>query len=452
MEENENFDQLLESGDVDRLKGQMTNNSKRVIEALKNYDLEKHKINEGPNEKPLGDGDSVKIWKLGIPIQKKIVQSTVAFLVGKPIRLIQESENTEEAFEAVSELWKEMRMNSKLADLLTKYYSETECVAMFRPYRDGDADPRDVSRPNTVRCRIVALSESEDIYYRFDEYGTLISWARGYKVKTGNGKEVEHFDIETKDFFYNNKKIDGRWELDKKPNIAKKISMVLFTREEWDSKDVDILIERREKLTSNKAMNNDAMGSPILVLKGKVETLPDVKQAVKVVEMDPDGEADYLYPAMSVDLIKEEREDLKEIINYITDTPDFSMDSMKSVATTSGKAIELMFFPAVLKSIRNQIEIEELFDRMMEVIKNLLVKVNPNNSSLASQMKNLRIKFEFTSPLPENEADLIEMLTTATGGKASLSQEEAALLNPLTKDGASNWEKLKAENITVLEE
>lgn len=449
--EEKDFIQLLQGADVDKVKAQMTNNAERVIKALSFYNANEHKISKEPKSKMVG-AEEVNNWPLSLPIQKKIVQSTVAFLVGKPIRLVQESEGTEKAFEVVSDAWKEMRMNSKLLNLMTKYYSETEAVIMFVPYRDSSATNEDLTIPNTIRCKVVSKSDSEDIFYRFDEYGTLNAWARGYLVKTGSNQNIEHLDVETKTVIYKFKKIDGKWEVETKPNIAGKLSMVLFTQDYWDSYDVDPLIERREVLTSGKAKNNDAMGNPLLCLTGKIKNLPEVKKAVKVVEMEENAKAEYLYPQMSVDLIKEEREDLKELINYFTDTPDFSMDSMKTIGTTSGKAIELMFFPAILKSIRNRITIEELFDRMMEVIKNLLVKVNPNDTVLKTEMASLKIKFEFTSPLPENEADLIDMLNAATGGKATLSQEEAAGMNPLTKDGKSNWEKLKAENISTFDE
>lgn len=443
------FHQLLESGDVDKLKGLMTSNDERINEALKHFNVKEHKINSGPDSKLVGE-EQVKIWKLALPIQQKIVQNTVAFLVGKPVKLVEESEGTELAFKAVTDVWKEMRMNSKLIDLLTKFYSETEAVIMFRPYRDSDADPNDITIPNTIRCKVVAKSNNESVYYWFDEFGTLVAWAREYKVKGNKNKEIDHFDVETKEGYYNHIKTDGKWDQTKKDNLAKKISMVLFTQEDWDSKDVDPLIERREELTSSKAMNNDAMGSPILKLLGKVENLPDIAKKVKVVQMEPGADAEYLYPQMSVDLIKEEREDLKELINYITDTPDMSMESMKN--TTSGKELEIRFFPAALKAIRNQTLIVELFDRMMEVIKNLLVKVNPNNTAFASQMGKLQVKFEFVSPLPENEADYIDMLAASVGGKPILSQETAAKLHPLAKDGEENWSQIQAETVSSFDE
>lgn len=442
------FETLLMAGDVDRIKGMMTSNASRVKMALSFFNANEHKIAKEPKEKLVG-AETVNNWPLTLPIQKKIVQSTVAFLVGKPVRLVQESKDTDEAFEAVQNVWKEMRMNSKLLDLMTKFYSETEAVIMFRPYRDSKADPDDITKMNTIRCKVVAKSEGDDIYVYFDEFGTLKAWARAYLVKTGNGKEVEHFDVETAEFFYNHTKENGRWKAEVKPNYAKKISMVLFTQDTWDSYDVDPLIERRETLTSGKAKNNDAMGSPILKLTGTINNLPDVKKSVKVVEMEPGADAEYLYPQMSVDLIKEEREDLKELINYFTDTPDFSMDSMKAIGTTSGKAIELMFFPAILKSIRNRITIEELFDRMMEVIKNLLAKLNENRPKLVKELENLVTKFEFTNPLPKNEAELIDMLATSTGGKPTLNLEDAANLHPFAKDGKENWRKLQAEALSA---
>ncbi|WP_433863167.1 phage portal protein [Sphingobacterium thalpophilum] len=446
--EDKDFNTLLQEGDVDKLKGTMKNNLARIKTALSFYNANEHKIAKEPKEKLVGK-EPVNNWPLTLPIQKKIVESTVAFLVGKPVRLVQESEGTDEAFEAVQNVWKEMRMNSKLLDLMTKFFSETEAVIMFRPYRDSGADPDDLSKMNTIRCKVLAKSEGDDIYVYFDEFGTLKAWARGYLVKIGNGKEVEHFDVETADHFYLHTKENGRWEATVKPNYAKKISMVLFTRDTWDSYDVDPLIERRETLTSGKAKNNDAMGSPILKITGEIDNLPEVRKSVKVVKMQLGANAEYLYPQMSVDLIKEEREDLKELINYFTDTPDFSMDSMKAIGTTSGKAIELMFFPAILKSIRNRITIEELFDRMIEVIKNLLAKLNENRPKLVDQLKKLVTKFEFTSPLPENEADLIDMLATSTGGKPTLNQEDAANLHPFAKDGKENWKKLQAEALSA---
>src|SRR5690606_37723801 len=141
-------------------------------------------------------------WKLPIAYQNKIVQQSAVFLVGKPIKLIQESEGTDKAFKLLTTLWDEMRMDSKNLETATCLFSETECVKRFVGYRDKDADPNDTSKQNSVRCQILAKSKGDDIYVRFDEYGGMEAIARGYKVKTGNGKLVDHFDIEMSDNYY----------------------------------------------------------------------------------------------------------------------------------------------------------------------------------------------------------------------------------------------------------
>src|SRR5690606_20856504 len=106
--EEKDFNTLLQGNDVDSLKGQMTCNNKRIRDALTFYNAKEHKISKQPKMKMVGE-DEIPNWPMALPIQKKIVESTVAFLVGKPVRLIQESENTDYAYDTLHNVWKEMR-------------------------------------------------------------------------------------------------------------------------------------------------------------------------------------------------------------------------------------------------------------------------------------------------------------------------------------------------------
>lgn len=451
MDEENDLIALLTSGDVEKAKSKFSYREKVVKEALQHYNIETHAIAATDKIKAVTKEDGslkelIREWGLPIAYQQKIVQMSTVFLFGKPVKLIQESEGTDRAFDVLQNLWSEMRQNSKNIEVASKLFSETECIKKFVAYRDADADPGDTTKPNTVRCMVLAKSKGDTIGVRFNEFGGLEAISREYKVKTDNGIEVTHFDVETASDYYNAKNIDGKWEVAVVKNLTGKINSAYYSRDKWDSYLVDKVIERREVLSSRRANNNDAMGDPILVLEGEVIQLPDVKENAKVVVLQPGGKASYLYPQMAVDLIKEEREDLEKIINYITDTVDLSSDALRSLGQDSGKALIMKFFPAELKAIFNRIQFEEMLDREINILRAFITKViYPTDKELISQIEKLRVKIEFSTPLPDNIDELINMLSTATGGKATLSQEEAANMNPLVKSGAKNWDKLKAE-------
>lgn len=444
MDEEKDFNTLIIEKEIDKVKKLFTTREEAVKEALKYYDIQQHEVVTKP-QRETKDID-MKHWRLPIANQVKIVQSSADFLVGEPVRLIQESENTDKAFEKLMEIWDEMRMNSKIYEAATLLFSETECSMKFVPYRDADADPTDITKSNSVRCVVLAFSKGDRIYVKFNDFGGLEAVARGYEVIQKN-KKIEHFDIETREMYYFcNKDQQGKWEVENKPNLTKKINWVYFMRDKHDSYLVDAIIERRETLSSRRAENNDKMGDPILKLTGgQPISLPSGNDTAKVVVLEAGADAEYLYPQMAVDMIKEERTDLKEIINYITDTPDFSTDAHKSLGQDSGKALIMKFFPAILKAKRNSIQFTELLDRVINVLKAFITEVIDTSSEMKTQCEKLKVSIKFANPLPDNVDELIQMLSTATGGKPIISQEEAAHLVPLIKDGKTNWDKLQQE-------
>src|SRR5690606_26098817 len=129
-----------------------------------------------------------------------------------------------------------------------------------------------------------------------------------------------------------------------------------------------------------------------------------------------------------------------------------SSDALKSMGQDSGKALTMKFFPAELKAIFNRIYFKEMLDREINILKAFMTKVIDASAEMKKQCDNLRVTIEFSTPLPDDITEIIQNLSTATGGKATISQEEAAHLNPLVKDGKANWDKLqqeaKEENIT----
>lgn len=447
-EEDKDLQTLLAEGSIEKAKFKFTNREDIVLQALKEYNISGHAIMERP-DKTLIKGDIVTSWNLPIAYQKKIVQSAVAFLYGKQIKLKQESQGTDKAFKMLTDLRKEMRMASKDQKCAEITMSETECVKLFVPYRDSNADKTDLKKPNSVKCILLAKSLGDTIYVSFDSFGVLRAVARGYKIKVNN-KNIEHFDVYMADNIYKSEKSSGSWDVTTETNIIGKIPMIWQNQDEAEWATVQTLIDRREFLTSSRADNNDRSGDPILLLEGDVVSLPEAKKAGKVIQLGVGGKASYLVPQMSIDMVKDEKEDLKELIHYLTDTPDLSMDKMTSLGLTSGKAIEMAFFAALLKAMGKHGYYEEMHDRENEILKAFMYKVIDTSSSFESEVKNLIVSIEFGNPLPDNSEDLINMLSTAVGGKPVMSQKTAVELNPLVKDADAENIQINNESISTL--
>lgn len=445
-EEDKDLETLLSEGLIEKAKGKFTHREEFVKKALEEYNIETHEINNRP-DKSLLKGSIITSWNLPISYQRKIVQSARAFLYGKPVKFKQESEGTDKAFKMLLDLRKEMRMPAKDKKVAELRMSETECAKLFVPYRDSEADKSDLTKFNSLKCIILARSLGDKLYVSFDSFGVLRAVAREYKVKVGR-YDIEHFDVYMADQIYYSQKDNGNWIVKSEPNLIGKIPIVYYRQEKPEWHEVQKLIVRREYLTSSRADNNDRTGDAILLLEGDVVSLPKANEAGKVIKMKPGGKASYLSPQMNVDLVKDEKEDLKELINYITDT--FDHDKIINTQLTSGKALEMAFFPCILKAMDQQGDYEEYHDRENEILKVFMYKVI--DTTMEAEVKKLDVSIEFGNPLPDNIEDIVTMLATAVGGKAIMSQKTAVEKNPLVLNADAEMIQLKEENIDGLEE
>lgn len=445
-EDDKDLKTLLSEGLIEKAKTKFTNREEIVLKALEEYNIETHEINNRP-DKSLLKGTLITSWNLPISYQKKIVQSAKAFLYGKPIKLKQESVGTDRSYQMLLELRKSMRMPAKDKKAAELRMSETECAKLFVPYRDSSASKEDLTKFNSVKCILLAKSLGDKLHVSFDEFGVLKAVGREYKVKVGK-YNIQHFDVYTADVIYFCEKDKSTWIVKDQPNLINKIPIVYYSQQKSEWHEVQKLIVRREYLTSSRADNNDRTGDAILLLEGDVISLPKANEAGKVIKMKPGGKASYLSPQMNVDLVKDEKEDLKELINYITDT--FDHDKIINNQLVSGKALEMAFFPCILKAMDQQGDYEEYHDRENEILKAFMYKVI--DTTLEPEVKNLDVSIEFGNPLPDNIEDLINMLSTAVGGKAIMSQKRAVEKNPLVDDVDAEMKQINEESVDSLEE
>src|SRR5690554_3178915 len=108
-----------------------------------------------------------------------------------------------------------------------------------------------------------------------------------------------------------------------------------------------------------------------------------------------------------------------------------SIEEMKGLGTFSGVALRLLFLSAHLKAAKKENIFGEGVQRRINYLKSAMASVQSSFESV----KSIQITPKFEYYLPQNEAETIELLTTATGsGKAIMSQESAVRANPLVSN------------------
>ena len=125
--------------------------------------------------------------------------------------------------------------------------------------------------------------------------------------------------------------------------------------------------------------------------------------------------------------------------------PDFSFENMKTVQM-SGEARKMMFIDAQIKVLEESGIWLEAFSREINVIRALMKAMYP---SLATAIENLKVESKITPYQISDEAEHIQILTNATGGKAIMSQKTAIEQAGYTDDAERELAQIQAESDTM---
>lgn len=440
---NQEFEELLAAKDISGAKDKMVTHQDRALDALREYNTFTHEIMKR-EDKIVTDkkGNFLRkepVWKLPIPYPVYINEIALVFLYGRPVKWLQVSEGTDDAFAKYLDVIKRTRFNSKIRQCKRIAGAETESAMLFRVYKDEDGNP-------DVQIRVLAKSKGDEIYTRFDQYENLVSFAWGYYTKETGDKIVYNFDIYTKDVIYRCQKQSIGWEVNEESNFIGKIPVLLFQQEkEWHG--VEHLIYREEAIASRTADTNDYFADPIAIMSAEIiKNMPEKKEAAKLlVTNDKDGvdkAARYLTWDNAPQSKKDEIEWLQDQILSKTFTPKIGLDTLKSLSSLSGKALRTVMLLADIKAARRKESHDEMLDRAASLITAIIGNVL--DVSLHSQCEKLRVAHEFQEPFGEDVADSIENIVKSIDG-GIMSTETGVELNPLVKDSHRETERLAKE-------
>lgn len=442
------------SSDFGTLKNKITNEAAKkvtnVAGYLKEYEPAYHKsmdttmrpdkiitTDQGPS--------TVPVTRLALPLQKKIVAMAAAFLCGNPIKLncTPVTEEEKKMLEVIERTWESNKLDYQSKTIAKILFSETEVAEIW--YRDA-ADPTywantvNQNRPHRLRMKVVANSLGDSLYPVFNKMGDMIAFGREYSIKV-NGKNEPHLDIYTDTTTYLGKNTGNAWEMSEEKNLFGKIPVIYYSQPAPEWADVQSLIDRLEKALSNHGDTNDYFSSPMVKVKGEIKGFASKGESGKVIELTDGAEADYMSWDQSPKSQELEFKNLRSLIFDMTDTPDISIEQMKSLGTYSGIALKMLFLSAHLKAADKEENFGVCIQRRINFIKAAMTIINVDLGKASSLV--ISPRFEYF--LPKDDAGLIDMLFTATGSKPIMSQESAVKHNPLITDHEKEIAKVKEE-------
>ena len=387
------------------------------------------------------------VARIALSLQKLIVKRAVAFIFGNPVELNAETkgESQETVLKAVKRILFDVKDKSLNRKIARNIFSCTECAELWYPV---EKENEDYGFKSKFKLRVAVFSPllGDTLYPYFDESGDMVAFSREF-VRVDE-KKVSHTFFET----YTDKQ-HFLWEIGSNgydlvegypKNIAiGKIPVVFGCQEHVEWADVQVLIDRLEKLLSNFADTNDYHASPKIFVQGEVKGFSKKGETGSIIEGEDGATAQYLSWQNAPESVKLEIETLLRMIYTITQTPDISFDSVKGLGAISGIALKLLFMDAHLK-VQDKKEIfDEYLQRRVNVIKAYIGKFN---TALESECEMLEIEPEITPYMLTNEIDDLNYWLTANGNKPVVSHEESIEKAGISSNPKDSFQKIQDES------
>lgn len=421
-----------------------------VTKIRNEYDPKKHLIFDEtirPDKRILKEDGTLdrieKVNRISLAFQKLIVTRANSFLFAKKpvytydekdtaslgiIQAIRRVLNNNKEVSLNREVGRELMSSTEVAELWYVVPNENNLYSFASKYK--------------LRHLVMSPLKGDNLYPLFDAYGDMIAFSREYIVTT-DGKEKTIFDVYTANEIRRYEMGVGGWALvDNQPNIIGKIPVIYATQgiTEWEN--VQPIVDRLEKLSSNFADTNDYHGSPTIMVEGQVTGFARKGEAGKILQADPGSKAYYLSWDRAPEAIKLESERLENYIYTQTQTPNISFDNIKGLGAISGIALKLMFLDAHLKVEDKKSIVLEYLARRINVIKAFLAYMN---TSWKAQVNNATVEVDITPYMIDDLKADIDNAINANGNNPVVSQKTSIKMAGIVPADNINEELLQIQ-------
>lgn len=388
-----------------------------------------------------------KVARIKLALQKLIVKRAVAFLFGNSVSYNADpkGKNQELIAKALKRILYDVKSNSLNRKVARATFGFKECAEVWYPLEKPNNNYGFKSKFK-LRCAIFSPAFGDTLYPYFDETGDMTAFSREFSRDNAAEKSIDYFETYTDAehwLWMNGANGFGVVEGYPKRIAIGKIPVIYAHQKEFETEDVDSLIDRLEILLSNFADTNDYHAAPKIFIKGELKGFSKKGESGAIIEGEDGSDAKYLSWQNAPESVKLEIETILRMIYTITQTPDISFDSVKGLGATSGVALQLLFMDAHLK-VQDKREIfDEYLQRRVNVIKAF---IGLFNTSLEDDCEKLEIEPEITPYMLTSEIEQINMWLAANGNKPLVSQKASVKAANLSQDTDADFDQIQDES------
>lgn len=354
----------------------------------KDFDPAMHDIKLDPTLRPqekIKGGRRERPAKLTYAAEKIATRRMTQMAFAIPVKRVysRPSDDGEKSFQdAIERVYENARIDGINMNRMFAYFGSCEVMTFWYIVDTGEESDRYGFKSTAkIRCRSFSpmpkkfsrISQAS-IYPYFDDDDDLIVLSVSYV----DSENISHFNAYTASTAYYYTGTGKGWDEEIHRNVAGKITASYIQR---PLPIFDGISDNRDDIEFTLSRNSDNIrknSSPILKIVGEIKgEMPVGDNVRQVYRVTQGGDVGLISPALTTTDAKTHIQMLKQINDETLQQADLSLENVKGLGVQSGEARKTLLTEPHLKTGEEKHEIIWFFDREFEVIKSLLIILNP---------------------------------------------------------------------------
>lgn len=412
----------------------------------KEYNPKEHPINTEQEFQDRESGREVRT-RITFAWQRLAAARMGELLFALPVKYITRAQNDNEkrAAKIIKSVLKKNRIDSVNLERARMLYAGCEVMTIWFP-QEMPTEYGNESSDYKLRCRNFSPMKGDALYPLFDEYDDLIALSVEYQ-RQEEQQTITYFDCYTDTEHIRWRSTGGELteEMREKVTIGKICGIYGWRQSPiWEDKSNNVYeAERAVSRNGNYLRRNSKPTWVEYTEKGRRygKEEKDIKADRNIIRLGANDKAGYATWEQSTESLKFQVEEIKRNFFMDLQLPDMSMDNLKATPM-SGEARKMMFIDANLKAGDEQGIWLEYLSREINVLRAYLKGIYPD---LAAAFDSLDIDIKINPYQINDSKEQADVLATATGGKAFMSQRTAVQELGVVDDEEQEMEEIAAD-------
>lgn len=402
-------------------------------------------------DKVRSDGTVEPASRITIGLEKLLTKRVNEFTFAIPVRRVytntDENETRQQIAKALELIFKYARIDSENIRRGLAYYACCEILTIWYTV-DKEHTLYGFPCKKKLKCQTFSPMNGTRLYPLFDEQGDLVAVSVGYyrKVKT---TEIQFFETYTaeKHFKWMNDTSNGGWkeltveggediEIMKIPAIYNYRPVPVYHGLTGLRKEIEYALSRNSDVIAYNS-------APVLKIAGGMQGDERKGEERRIVRVTNGGDVSYVSWQQSIDAMKYHVDTLLKLFFMQAQVPDISFENMKGLGNIGYDARMTLLMDAHLKIGDESGNWLEFLDREVNVVKAFLKSMNVK---WEKEIDNVDVENIITPFVQNDRKGLIDLLTSANGGKALMSQLDSIRELGESKDPEATLKQIQEED------